>query len=57
MSDRTYNSNFVADKNKWPEYLMIGKLSAKSRQMPPTDRVIMVAHLSMSIMNHNIPET
>jgi len=56
MSNGTYLSNFAGDKKEWPEYMTIGNLSSKIRQMPSTHSVVMVAFLLIPIKNRNIPQ-
>jgi hypothetical protein len=56
MSDETDLSNFAGDKTEWPEYVTIGNLSSKLRQMPSTHNVRMVALLPIPIKNRNIPQ-
>jgi hypothetical protein len=55
MSDRTHLSNFPGEKKVWPEYMTIGNLSSKIRQMASTHTVGMVAHLPIPIKNRIIP--
>jgi len=55
MSDGTNLSNFAGDKKEWPEYMTIGNLSSKIRQMPSTHSIVMVALLPIPIENHIIP--
>jgi hypothetical protein len=42
MSNGTHLSNFAAKKKEWPDYMTIGCLSSKFRQMPSTHTVVMV---------------
>jgi len=55
MSDRTHLSNFAGDKKEWPEYMTVGNLSSKIRQMPSMHSVVIVALLPIPIKNCNIP--
>jgi hypothetical protein len=56
MSDGTHLFNFVGDKKEWSEYMTIGILSSKFRQMPSTHSVVMVTLLPIPINNRNIPQ-
>jgi len=55
MSNGTHLSNFAGDKKEWPEYMTVGNLSSKIRQMPSTHSVVMVDLLPIPIKNRNIP--
>jgi len=56
MSDGTHLSNFAGDKKQWPDYMTIGNLSLKVRQMPSTHSVVMVSLLPIPIKNRNISQ-
>jgi len=56
MSNRTYLSYFAGDKKEWPVYMTISNRSSKLRQMPSTQRVVMVTLLLIVIRNRNVPQ-
>jgi len=56
MCGGKHPSNIAADKKEWPVYMMIGNLSSKIRQMPPTHSILNVALLTNLIKNHNIAQ-
>jgi hypothetical protein len=56
MSDGTHLSKFAADKTEWPGYMTIGNLSSKIHQMPSMHSIVMVALVTIQIMNLNIAQ-
>jgi len=56
MSDGTHLSNFAGDKEEWPEYMTMGNLCLKIRQIPSMHSIVMVALLPIPIKNRNIPQ-
>jgi len=55
MSNGTHLLNFAGHKVLCPVYVTIGNLSAKIRQMPGTQAVVMVTLLPIPIKNCSIP--
>jgi len=55
MTDGTHLSNFASDKKEWPVFMIIDNLPSKSRQMPSTHTIVMVALLLIPIKIRNIP--
>jgi len=56
MSDGTHLLNFAGDNKEWPEYMTIGNLSSRIRQMPAMHSIVMVDLLPIPIKNRNIPQ-
>jgi len=56
MFDGTHLSNVPGDKKQWPEYMTIGNLASKIRQMTSTHSIVMVTLLPIPIKNRNIPQ-